>query len=108
MDPSQHDGLLRPITKTINRAPIPHYFSFRNSRTLSTIKRGVHRSSKGLAFSPYGKVMSARYVLFRLLCLDYFCNLNYVSLLYVIDALGCGGEDELPYEYLESVIESKL
>ncbi|KAK2369230.1 hypothetical protein QL285_082378 [Trifolium repens] len=44
---AQHDGLLRLITKTINRAPIPHYYSFRNSRTFSTIKevfRGALRA----------------------------------------------------------------
>ncbi|KAK2435869.1 hypothetical protein QL285_020896 [Trifolium repens] len=36
---SAMDGLLRPITKTINRAPIPHYYSFKKSRTLSNIRR---------------------------------------------------------------------
>ncbi|KAK2382280.1 hypothetical protein QL285_069827 [Trifolium repens] len=32
--------LLRPITKTINRASHSLFYSFRNSRTLSTIRRG--------------------------------------------------------------------
>ncbi|KAK2396265.1 hypothetical protein QL285_057924 [Trifolium repens] len=38
MDPSCHDGLLRLITKTINRALLSLFKSCRNSRTLSTIK----------------------------------------------------------------------
>ncbi|KAK2396597.1 hypothetical protein QL285_058243 [Trifolium repens] len=34
------DALLRPITKTINRASHSLFYSFRNSRILSTIRRG--------------------------------------------------------------------
>ncbi|KAK2453966.1 hypothetical protein QL285_001578 [Trifolium repens] len=44
---SQYDGLLNPITKTINRVLLSLFKSFRNSRTLSTIKevfRGALRS----------------------------------------------------------------
>ncbi|KAK2436253.1 hypothetical protein QL285_021256 [Trifolium repens] len=37
---SQCDALLRPNTKTINRASHSLFKSFRNSRTLSTIRRG--------------------------------------------------------------------
>ncbi|KAK2436529.1 hypothetical protein QL285_021518 [Trifolium repens] len=41
MDLSQYDALLRSITKNINRAFYSLFNSFRNSRTLSTIRRGL-------------------------------------------------------------------